>query len=295
MCCVGESVMKTVEQLAAKLGIASVKNFQNPYSSITWEENLDKNQLFYSPELMSLSPLGMFNKLSSEQINKLSFYETINFFSINIHGERELISGMSLKLYKDYPANVTDYLHHFIDEENKHMLWFGTFCEKYAGKTYKDKKIFFPREYLEGEEELLFFSKIVIFEELVDSFNKAMAKDERLHPLVRQIHRQHHIDESRHLSFGRELVKEIYHQYFANSSAEIQERIGSYLGHYLMATWREYYNPEVYIDAGLENPFDLVELAWKDPACIQFRESISEKVIKFFMDHQIMLTRPELV
>lgn len=286
---------KDLVRLSNRLGKASVNQYNNPYTSIDWPEQLEPLGDYFSHSLLSLSACGELDQLTREQIKRLEFYETINFFSINIHGEKELLSGMSLKLYNDFPSEVTDYLHHFVDEENKHMLWFGTFCQKYAGKVYQDKKIYFPREYVEGEKDFLFFTKIVIFEEIVDHYNREMAKDTRLHPIVRQIHRQHHIDESRHLSFGREVSRQLYHRYFLESDLEQRKKISDYLGHYITSTWREYYNPEVYIDTGLDNPFDLVEKAWSHPNSILFRQEISSKLIEFLYQSQILLEKPELV
>ena len=182
---------KRLSKISHSLSVNSVKNYSNPYSTIVWPETIPDDALCFSPEIISISELPEFKALTEEQMLKLALYEAVNFFSLNISGERELISGLSKRLYKNYPKNVTEYIHHFLDEENKHMIWFGTFSEKYGKKIYPDKKINFPREYAKGEEDFLFFAKIVIFEEIVDYFNVYMAKDERLDPLVRQIHQQH--------------------------------------------------------------------------------------------------------
>ena len=93
-----------------------------------------------------------------------------------------------------------------------HMTWFGGFCRRYAGKIYPDRKLVLPREHAPGEEDVLFFARVMIFELLVDTFNRRMAKDDRLHPLVREINRRHHEDESRHLAFGRLLVEDLWRQ-----------------------------------------------------------------------------------
>ena len=47
---------------------------------------------------------------------------------------------------------LSPYLHHFLDEENKHMIYFGRFCTDYANKIYPDKKLVFPREH-DGADE----------------------------------------------------------------------------------------------------------------------------------------------
>ena len=127
-----------------------------------------------------------------------------NFFSLVLQGERPLVQGLVHRLYsKKSPEAVSEYLHHFVDEENKHMVMFGMFCRRYLGKIYPEKKVLAPAKLSKDEEEIVFYCKVLVVEELGDYFNVFMQKDERLHPIVRELNRVHHIDESRHLAFGR--------------------------------------------------------------------------------------------
>src|SRR6266705_194388 len=63
--------------------------------------------------------------------------------NLNIHGEKALVEGLARKLYEREKREISPYLHHFLDEENKHMVYFGEFCTRYAGKIYPDKKLIF--------------------------------------------------------------------------------------------------------------------------------------------------------
>jgi hypothetical protein len=280
--------MERLIQICGKLNTVSVKNFNNPYLGITWPETINFNEWFHSPELTSLYGTEIYNKLSEEDKKKLSFYECVNFFSLNIHGERELIAGLALRLYKHYPPEITDYIHHFLDEENKHMLWFGTFCNKYAGKVYRNKKMFMNREYAQGEEEILFFSKVLIFEEIVDYFNVAVSRDERVMPLARRIQEQHHIDESRHLSFGREILLELFRENRKKWSGDTEEKLAEYLKNYMISTWKEYYNPDVYRDLKLEKPVDVLEMAWNSAHSKDLRTKASKKCHDFLLQNDLL-------
>lgn len=279
--------MERLVSISKKLSDSSVKNFNNPYTSIEWPESLDPIQWHFTPELISCFDTEIYRSMSEDQKKKLSFYEAVNFFSLNIHGEKDLIAGLADHLYGSYNSDITDYIHHFIDEENKHMLWFGTFCEKYAGKVYPETKMSFPREYAPGEQEFLFFAKVVVFEELVDYYNVVMGKDKNLQPIVQQIHRQHHHDESRHLAFGREMAASLFEKHCKESwDDEVIENIRQYLSHYIVTTWREYYNPAVYIDADVENAFDVVESAWE--AGSQHRNKVGQKVLTFLKKNKMI-------
>lgn len=238
--------------LSKTLSTASVKKFNNPFESFHWDHTLDPEKLYFSPELISLYHTDAYAELTTEQIRTLSFWEYIIFFSIKIHGEKSLLQGVADRLYKQWPPEISEYLHHFLDEENKHMSVFGKFCTVYG--------------------------------------NKIMAKDERLDPLVRQINHYHHIDEARHLAFGRKIVEALFTNYAPTWSDERRERISTYLVNYLQSTWKEYYNPSVYTDAKLPNGYALYQTAYKNSQANAFRLSASEKCLNFFIDKKIITT-----
>src|SRR5207247_3182916 len=142
-------------------------------------------------------------------------------------------------------------------EETKPMVSILNSCLRFATNIYPDKKMVHPRDYAPGEEDFLFFAKVLIFEKIVAVYNKRMAADPRLHPTAREINRLHHRDESRHLAFGRRLVKELFDRHSPGWAPEVLSGVREYLGDYIRSTWQEYYNPAVYKDAGLPNPYDV--------------------------------------
>ena len=146
--------MAEISKTVKRLSEISIKDYINPYSHLSWPEAIDESEWFTSPELISIYGTGWYEELSDAEKKRLSFYEAVNFFSLNIHGEKSLIEGLAARLYKKGNDEISPYLHHFLDEENKHMVYFGTFCMKYAGKVYPDKKLVFPREYAPGEGRL---------------------------------------------------------------------------------------------------------------------------------------------
>lgn len=286
--------MAELRKIATKLSEVSVQNFSNPYQEFVWPKTIDRNLWQFSPELISLYGTDVYKALETKQKKQLAFWEAVNFFSINIQGEKALIRGLTERLYKKWPTEISSYLHHFIDEENKHMTIFGTYCERYGHKIYPDKKLILPTDYADAEDDFLFFAKVVIFEELVDQYNAHMSRDQQLDHLVRHIHDYHHKDESRHLAFGREITKQIFASYASKWDESTLQRIRQYLATYMASTWKEYYNPNVYRDAGLENTYALYEDALLDPVCKKHRYDISAKCINFFINSGILLEQPEI-
>lgn len=275
-------------KLATKLSEASVKLSYSPMEAIVFPPSVNKNEWFTAPELLTLFGQPEWEMLSEEQKKLLSFYEAVNFYSLNINGEKALIEGLAKRLYDDRPAEHSQYIHHFLDEENKHMTFFGTFCMRYAGKVYSDRKFNFERDYMDGEEEFLFFLKVFIFEELADYFNVTMGQDSRLNPVAQKINYYHHVDESRHLAFGRTHMKEVWEKYSDSWGQEYRENLPSYISQYLVSTWREYYNPDVYTDAGIPEAYDLAERIFNSDVARAFRKEATTDLVNYLIKINIL-------
>jgi hypothetical protein len=269
---------------AARLSAASRRAYQNPYEAIEWPEALDRDQWFTSPELISLYGTPLWDGLGERARRELSFWEAVNFFSLNIAGERSLMEGLAARLYRPGLEDVSEYLHHFLDEENKHSVWFATFCRRYAGRIYPDRTVVFPREHAAGEEDFLFFARVAIFEEIVDRYNVAMGRDERLVPVARRINANHHAEETRHLVFGRRIVEHLWRRHSPSWSDATVAGVRAHLAGFLEATWRTYYNPDVYRDAGFADPWATARQAWDHPATAAHRADLSRPCLRVFAD-----------
>ena len=174
------------------------------------------------------------------------------------------------------------------------MIYFAGFCLRYASKIYPDKKMSIPQEYEPGEEDFLFFAKVLIFEEIVDVFNIQMSRDERLEPITREINRLHHRDESRHLVFGREIVVGLFDEYKDQWSEMTLEKIRTYLAQYLLVTWKEYFNPDVYKDSNLLDPYDITDRVFDSSVCRTRRVEITANCIRFLLKNGILEKEPPL-
>jgi len=248
-----------MSMLDERLCAASRQSHQPAWTLVAWPASLPTDAWCMSPELVSLAGTAAWSELDESLRRRLAFFEAVGFFSMNVHGESSLVEGVARRLHRPGHELTTPYLHHFLDEENKHMMVFSEFCLRYAGKLYPARHIAVDSERTPGEEEVLFFGRVVVFEEVVDHFNRKMAVDERLHPVVRRIHALHHADEKRHLVFGRRLLQELVARHAGSSHARAE--VSEYLAAYLAATWRQLFHPHVYRDAGLSDPWALADEA----------------------------------
>jgi hypothetical protein len=113
-----------------------------------------------------------------------------------------------------------------------------------------------------------------------------MSKDADLHPTSRAINLNHHLEEARHLAFGRQIVRDLWERHAPQWSPETTAGIRATLANFIKTTWREYYNPDVYADAqllrewpaaGSQNVWDLQAMAWSSPASRQLRQRYSQR------------------
>lgn len=269
------------------LSAVSEAQFIDP-GGFEWPEVLDTDAWYFTPELISLYGSDVWNALDEHQQKRLSLAEAVNFFSLNIHGEKYLISEISRRLYAGEESELSRYLTHFVDEEARHMMYFAGFCRRYAQRIYADRTM---RCEDSGDEELdlfLLFARINVFEEIVDFYNRTMARDGRLAPVVREINRIHHVEELRHLNFGRNFLKRCLDRHVEDWAPSRRQELRRHLSNYLAFVWKQYYNPDAYRDAGIENAFDVWQAATGAAAAVRHRNEVNRKRLGFLRKLELL-------
>ncbi|MEW1902250.1 diiron oxygenase [Streptomyces sp. NPDC086147] len=265
-----------------RLATKSIDDYYNPYRLFEWPDRLPEDMWWMSPELTTTYGTEWAEKLTPQQLHTLSKHESINFYSLNVHGIRELLIEVVNRIHTAGFETPSEFFHHFIGEENEHMWFFAEFCLRYGGKIYRQPtggaEAAVPSEKIQS---LLVFARILIFEELVDHFNSAMAEDERLHETIRGINRIHHQDESRHIAFGRELVNLLYLDLKQTATEEELDQVSTYLRRYMKHSFESLYHPQVYRDAGLERPHELRRALLESPARAEAELRTFRKTAKY--------------
>ncbi len=270
----------------AKLIELSRERQSYSFLELEWPDSLDPDGWWLPPELLSVHGTAAGDTMSEPELRTLSRWECINLFSLNVEGERELVSRLSALMYVPQVPGLEEYLHHFIDEENKHMWFFGEFCRRYAGKIYSSKKASLSNEtYAPDMEYFLLFARIFVFEEIGAFFNMVSATDERLDPFVRRIHQIHHADESRHIAFGRALLARCAEIAFAASGVTERAAAVAHLGRYARISLEALYQPAMYRDAGFSSGVALRRQLLDDPIRVRHhREVLLKRPLKFFAE-----------
>ncbi|MGC5345039.1 diiron oxygenase [Streptomyces sp. DT24] len=269
--------------ILGRLSAKSIDDYYNPYRLFDWPDRLPEDMWWMSPELTTTHGTEVARRLSPEQAHALSRYESINFYSLNVHGIRELLIEVVNRIHTAGFEAPSEFFHHFIGEENEHMWFFAEFCLRYGnGKIYRQPAGATAAPTSSAAvENLLVFARIMIFEELVDHYNSSMAVDERLHETIRAINRIHHQDESRHIAFGRELVQLLFEEVRRTATEEELQEISGYLRRYMTHSFESLYHPQVYRDAGLDDPHGIRRELLASPARVHAEEQTFRKTTKF--------------
>ncbi len=271
-----------LQEVAAKLSVISRKNSYDPYELFEWPDSLATTDYWMAPELMTCYGTSVWNEFTEQQRLTLSHWESVNFFSLNVHLIRELIGEVADRIYETRFPGLSDFLHDFISEENKHMWFFATFCLRYGGKVYPSGKTFAAASVEESVlKDVMVFGRILIVEELSDAFNVRMADDKRLPALIQQINRVHHRDESRHIAFGRQMMRTLSERAAATTGEEGLRVAGDDLARYTSVCLQSFYNPTMYTDAGIEGGRRLRARLLEDPVRQQTHRELTNRTTLF--------------
>jgi hypothetical protein len=235
-----------------------------------------------SPELTTCYGTAVWAELDEGQRLRLTQSEAVNFFSLNVHLIRELIGEVASRIYTTRYPELSEFFHDFIAEENEHMWFFATFCRRYGGKLYPARRIVGDTTSSHDVlRDVTVFGRILIAEELCDYFNARMADDDRLPEIAKQINAVHHQDESRHIAFGRQIMRALKDEAALHVTPEELAAAGDYLARYISGCLRSFYNPATYIDAGLPRPRTIRGRLLSDPGRQRIHQEIMSRTVGF--------------
>ena len=230
---------------------------------------------------MSIHGTHFEDELSDKQKAELAKWECLNFFSLNVSGIRDLLVAMTERLHSPGFEKVSEYLHCFIAEENEHMWYFAKFCIDY-GKLYEDRAMEIGESAEPDIENFLLFVRALVFEELVDVYNRTQADDDQLHPFVQELNRIHHLDEVRHIAYGRMYVELINRQLHEKYPKDRMDEIEDAIKRFIQVSIMKLYNPAIYRDAGFEKPARMRKELLSDPVRMEYNKNLLAPTIRYF-------------
>lgn len=217
--------------------------------AFTWPETVPLNVLWCDEDLLTTFGTESHKLLNFDQKCQLSKWETINFFSLNVHGIKEALKFVADCIYEPRYERVSRYMHTFVAEENKHMEYFAKFCRMYAGKIYRILPSGVKQSPASPLQELYMFASTLIFEEFVDFYNHKVGNNSLVPQIVKDINYSHHVDEARHVSFGRQVVVGLFKEIAGSeeTAVEVSSRLKGIILYFVGLMYNHY----AYIDAGI--------------------------------------------
>jgi hypothetical protein len=61
-----------------------------------------------------------------------------------------------------------------------------------------------------------------------------------------------------------------------------------YITQYLLSTWREYYNPDVYQDSGIPEAYSLAERIFESKEAQTFRKEVSQSLVNYLIKINVL-------
>jgi hypothetical protein len=271
-----------MNQVLDRLIKLSANDEYDPFKELVWPKSVTEGKYWMSPELMSIHGTELEHSLSEQQKIILSKWEFINFCSLNVTGIRELIIEMTLRLHTPGFEEMSEYMHVLIGEENEHMWYFSKFCNDYAGKIYPDRAISANSIDETDMVNLMIFIRVLVFEEIVDFYNRKMGKDDRLPEFIKKINWLHHLDEGRHIKYGRMYIELFFQQLQAKYSPERLRDLEMTVKTFMQVSVQKLYRREMYRDADISEPGKVRKVLIKNSARHEIDQKLVAGTARFF-------------
>jgi len=205
---------------AAQLVAVSERSTHDPFREIDWATPVDDSAFHLPPELLGIYGTAAWAQMTESDRITYSRHEAAALFGAGIWFENAL---MQVVLRHLVSIDVTDPMHRYllveIADECRHSTMFGEFIRRAGTPSYApDRPIIVDDT---GGGRALSYLLILAIEELLDHANRLTMRDDRVHPVSRQIAKLHVLEEARHVSFAKTYLAEVWPTLDADERATV--------------------------------------------------------------------------
>ena len=118
---------------------------------------------------------------------------------------------------------------------------------------------------------------------MLDYYNVAIQDNAAVPKVIRDLNALHHYEETRHMSFGRAVVIDLFEKVTEKGSKEEIDYCRNYLNRYIGWCLDSLYYPQMYRDAGIADSYRFRNAVMTDPARQAHHDSLTSRVRKFFL------------
>ena len=270
------------ERVADRLLRSTANVNYDPDLDIDWSAPLEDGKRFVLQHRSSLYGTRLFDRLTPEQQIELGKHEIVSVASTGIFLESVLMRMLAKHAYwGEVQSSHIQYALAELGEETRHTIMFAKMIERLGTPRYSPPKVILRMG--AALTTLAFgpslWGAILIGEEIVDRWQREVAGDESIQPLIRMISRIHIVEEARHVGYARaELLRSVTKM---NKFARTYHRIA--LARTAFIVSRLMINPRVYAAVGLD-PRAARRVALANP---YYRETLrygGEKLVAFLTE-----------
>ncbi|AZG45229.1 AurF N-oxygenase family protein [Gordonia insulae] len=198
-------------EVSERLLASAARLSRNAMTEIEWSEPMDPTKYGCSPEWSSLYGTAYWNELTEEQRISVTRHEFASIMNIGIWFEMILqemvIRDQYLGAYHDpeFQFALTE-----VADECRHSIMFAKASQKMVGTSYKPTKRVgrLGKLFKRTAKNEVAYAGILVAEEVLDVFQRGCMRDDRVLPFIRTVNEIHVLEESRHMKFAREEVRE---------------------------------------------------------------------------------------
>ena len=209
------AVGQTRESLS-RLCEASLSKFFVPEKDVGWGVPFDDGTGPVLPEdVVSLCDTTLYGRLAARERARLARHELASMCSAFVRFEGLLNQTLSRLVRTGDPLDPTlPYVMHVIEEEARHSRMFARLVQETGCGSFPlaggHGAVERAGESIIGSSKPLFFVAMLAVEEITDAVIARVLAYPGCHPMVHDVFRIHRVEESRHMQFGREAVREIF-------------------------------------------------------------------------------------
>jgi len=284
---------RPTDALAERLLKSSARHSYDPEVDIDWEAPIDRSLWGMQPERMSLYGTDLWDGLTEEQQITLSQHELASIASVGLRFELLLMQMMLRDLYDDDPTSA--HMHYALTEvadECRHSTMFGKSIGHFGvpaygppHKIHRLGKLF--NLAVRGPSA---YASILVAEEVLDTWQRELMKDERVQPITRMVARIHVLEEARHMTFAREEVAKQM-EGLSKPQRVLQQTLTAQT---CLMVARSLVNPRVYLSVGLD-PREARRTALGNPNYRATMQWMGEKPLAFLRENGLLPKSQEKV
>lgn len=216
---------ETIQQLIAK----SLREPMDYHRSVPWELGCDKTRPAKRFDQVWLYNTSVWSKLTHEQRTELTWLEAARDISMFINLEQlipQLFSTYLVSHGSRMSPEIHEYMMVFSREEFLHIMMFNRYL-KLADLEKHEKNEFFYKlvEKLLTAEPEVGITFTLLIEWLAECKVMLSTQSDEVDPLTRAMTRAHHIEEVRHLHFGKTIAEAWFARTPPEATAEIRAKL----------------------------------------------------------------------